>query len=445
MLLSNTIYKGVLYPTYTIYLLIEGSTFHPYNLEDNKQHVVRLLYLSFWRSSNMFKNKLLLLSPFITLVIIFIFLLTLIPSVQPVPKNLPIAIVNEDAGVKIPDQSEMNVGKTIVEMIKENSQTTSDQEDPAVKWIEVSSLKEVQKGLDNQEYYAAMVIPKDFSANQASLQTAAPASPSELQIFINQGMNTMASTLAGQILNGVVDNINSNVRTQLLNGLEKQGTAISIQQAEALATPITSKVTNVNETGTKSANGNAPVSLFQPLWMASLASAAIIFISLKKATITSRKESLVVKSVQVFIGAIITLVVGFGLTWLADGMVGLHIPDFLSTALFLSITSFSYFLMISAVLSITGLRGMPIFILMLFFGAPLLAMAPEMMSPFYQNWVYSWLPMRFMVEGLRELLFFDKGLTWDSVSTLVWIGVVGFVVILASALKFKATNKQTQN
>ncbi|RUU70741.1 hypothetical protein, partial [Mesorhizobium sp. M7A.F.Ca.MR.362.00.0.0] len=73
----------------------------------------------------MFKNKLLLLSPFITLVIIFIFLLTLIPSVQPVPKNLPIAIVNEDAGVKIPDQSEMNVGKTIVEMIKENSQTTS--------------------------------------------------------------------------------------------------------------------------------------------------------------------------------------------------------------------------------------------------------------------------------------------------------------------------------
>ncbi|MEC0304137.1 phage infection protein, partial [Terribacillus saccharophilus] len=105
-------------------------------------------------------------------------------------------------------------------------------------------------------------------------------------------------------------------------------------------------------------------------------------------------------------------------------------------ALFLSITSFSFFLMISAVLSLTGLKGMPIFILMLFFGAPLLAMAPEMMSPFYHDLIYSWLPMRFMVEGLRELLFFYSGLTWNSVSTLVWIGIMGMVVILASALRF---------
>ncbi|PKG22626.1 YhgE/Pip domain-containing protein [Niallia nealsonii] len=392
----------------------------------------------------MFKNKLLFLSPIIALTIIFIFSLTLIPSVQPEPKNLPIAIVNEDAGMEIPNQSKMNMGQTIVKMIKENSKATTDQEDPTVKWVEVKNAEEVQKGLDNQEYYAALVIPKDFSAKQASLQTPTPSS-AEIEIFVNQGMNTMASTMAGQILNGVVDNINNNVRTQLLDGLEQQGATLTTKQAESLATPITKKVINVNETGTNSANGNAPVSLFQPLWMASLASAAIIFIALRKATITNRKENFAVKLVQILIGAIVTLVVGFGLTWLAEGMVGLHIPDFTSTALFLSITSFSFFLMISAVLSIIGLRGMPIFILMLFFGAPLLAMAPEMMSPFYHDWVYSWLPMRFMVEGLRELLFFDKGLTWDSVSTLIWIGIVGMVIILASALRLNSINKKTKN
>ncbi|WP_045521236.1 YhgE/Pip domain-containing protein [Neobacillus niacini] len=391
----------------------------------------------------MFKNKLLLVSPIIALAVIFIFSLTLFPSVQAQPKNLPIAIVNEDLGVDIPNQPKMNMGQTIVEMIQKNSKTTTDK-DPAVKWIEVKTADKVQKGMDNQEYYAALVIPKDFSAKQASLRTPTPSSP-EIQIYINQGMNSAASAMAGQMLNGIVDNMNTNVRTQLLDGLEKQGAALTPKQAASLATPIAKKVTNVNEIGTNSANGNAPVSLFQPLWMASLASAAIIFFAVSKVSITNQKEKFSAKLVQIFMGAIVALVVGFGLTWLADGMVGLHIPHFTDTAIFLSITSFSFFLMILAVLSLLGLKGMPIFVLMLFFGAPLLAMAPEMMSSFYHDWVYSWLPMRFMVQGLRELFFFGKGLTWNTpVSVLVWIGAVSMVIILASVLKQNSIKEKTR-
>ncbi|MGE6720627.1 YhgE/Pip domain-containing protein [Peribacillus frigoritolerans] len=380
----------------------------------------------------MLKNKLLLLSPIIALAVIFIFSLTLIPSVQPQPKNLPIAIVNEDEGMEIANQPKVNMGESIVNMIQKPAKT---EEGNAVNWVEVKSIEAVQKGLDNKKYYASLVIPKDFSAKQASLRTPRPSSP-EVEIWINQGMNTAASAMAGQILNGVVDNMNDNVRKQLLDGFEQQVATLTAKQAASLATPITKKVTNVNEIGTNSANGNAPVSLFQPLWMASIASAAIIFFAVRKLSITNRKENFAVKSVQILMGAIVALVVGFGLTWLADGMVGLHIPQFTDTALFLSITSFSFFLMILAVLSLLGLKGMPIFILMLFFGAPLLAMAPEMMSPFYLDWIYSWLPMRFMVDGLRGLFFFGEGLTWNTpVSVLVWIGLVSMFIILGTALK----------
>ncbi|MCR8868412.1 phage infection protein [Bacillus sp. AFS026049] len=387
----------------------------------------------------MLKNKLLLLSPIIALAVIFIFSLTLFPSVQPQPKNLPIAIVNEDEGMEIANQPKVNMGKSIVNMIQKSSQT---EEGNAVNWVEVKSIEAVQKGLDNKKYYASLVIPKDFSAKQASLRTPRPSSP-EVEIWINQGMNTAASTMAGQILNGVVDNMNDNVRKQLLDGFEQQGATLTAKQAASLATPITKKVTNVNEIGTNSANGNAPVSLFQPLWMASIASAAIIFLAVRKLSITNRKENFAIKSVQILMGAIVALVVGFGLTWLADGMVGLHIPQFTDTALFLSITSFSFFLMILAVLSLLGLKGMPIFILMLFFGAPLLAMAPEMMSPFYHDWIYSWLPMRFMVEGVRGLFFFGEGLTWNTpVSVLVWIGLVSMFIILGTALKSITAKEQ---
>lgn len=66
----------------------------------------------------MFKNKLLFLSPVIALLVVFIFSLTLFPTVQPKPKNLPIAIVNEDQGVEIPNQPKMNMGQTMVDNMK---------------------------------------------------------------------------------------------------------------------------------------------------------------------------------------------------------------------------------------------------------------------------------------------------------------------------------------
>lgn len=383
----------------------------------------------------MFKNKLLLLSPVIALLVVFIFSLTLFPTVQPKPKNLPIAIVNEDQGVEIPNQPKMNMGQTIVDNMKKTSKS---EEEPAVKWVEVQNKEAVQKGLNNQEYYAALVIPKDFSTKQASLRTTQTSSP-EVEIFINQGMNTAASTMAGQMLNAIVDNMNNTVRTQLLEGLKAKGATLTADQVSNVVTPITKKVTNVNEIGKNSANGNSPMSLFQPLWIASLASAAIIFIAISKTQVSTRKENFVLKLKQIVTGAIATLVIGFGLTWIADGMVGLNIPNFTDTALFLSITSFCFFLMISAVLSLVGLKGIGIFALLLFFGAPLLALAPEMMSPFYQDWIYSWLPMRFMIEGLREIFFFGKGLAWNTpLTVLVWIGVVSVVIILGTALKRSA-------
>ncbi|MDM5463089.1 YhgE/Pip domain-containing protein [Bacillus cereus] len=383
----------------------------------------------------MFNNKLLLLSPVIALLVVFIFSLTLFPTVQPQPKNLPIAIVNEDQGVEIPNQAKMNMGQTIVDTMKKTSKSD---EEPAVKWVEVKNKESVQTGLNNQEYYAALVIPKDFSTKQASLRTTQPSSP-EVEIYINQGMNTAASTMAGQMLNGVVDNMNNNVRTQLLEGFKAKGTTLTTDQVSKLVTPITKKVTNVNEIGKNSANGNSPISLFQPLWIASLASAAIIFIAISKMPVGTRKENFVLKLKQILAGAIAALVIGFGLTWIADGMVGLNISNVTDTALFLSITAFSFFLMISAVLSLVGLNGIGLFALLLFFGAPLLSLAPEMLSPFYQDWIYSWLPMKFMIEGLREIFFFGKGLSWSTpVTVLVWIGVVSMVIVLITAFKRSA-------
>ncbi len=387
------------------------------------------------------KNKMLLLLPIIVLVVIFVFALILIPSVNSTPKNLPVAIVNEDQGFNIPNQGQLNMGNTIVDNIKNMSSITSDK-DPVIEWIEVESYEAVQTGLNNQEYYAALVIPKDYSAKQFSLMTPNPSSP-ELEIFINQGMNATTANMISQMLNGIVDNINSGVRTQLMEGFEEQGGTITTELASLLVSPITKKVTNVNEIGANSANGNAPVIFLQPLWMACIAGAAVLFTMRKKYTLANRTEGFITLLVEVLEGAVLALVAGFGLTWIASGLLGLNIPQFTDTALFLSITYFSFFLMILATISWIGLRGgLAIYVIILFFGAPLLAMPPEFLSPFYRDWIYSWLPMRYMVDGLRELFFFSKELSWNQpTAVLVGIGLVSLLILLASVLKSDSSKK----
>ncbi|QCT01713.1 hypothetical protein E6C60_0995 [Paenibacillus algicola] len=304
----------------------------------------------------------------------------------------------------------------------------------AFRWIEVGSEEEVKEGLDDQEYYAALVIPGDFSQKQASLRTEQPAA-SEIIIYINQGMNPAASTLAGQALGGIVDKMNVSVREQLLSGFDAQNALLTAKQASLLASPIQKQVINVNETGTQSANGNAPVSLLQPLWMASIASAAILYIALRKAQARTLNERLLSKVYQVGITAAAGIGVGFGLTWLARDMVGFAIPQYTDTAWFLTIAFISFCLLQTAVVSWLGLQGISIFALMLFFGIPLMTLAPELMSSFYREWIYSWLPMRFLVEGLRELFFFDQGLSWSQISVLTWIGLASAGVIMLSVYK----------
>ncbi|MET1118403.1 ABC transporter permease [Priestia megaterium] len=375
-------------------------------------------------------------SPIIVVAVIFIFILTLIPSVNQAPKNLPIAFVNADEGMTVPAKGKVNIG----DQIKQNMKSSST-EQSSVKWIFVSTTKEVEKGLNNQKYYGALIIPKDFTKKQATLQTAQPNAPA-IRLLVNQGMNTAASTIASQVLNGAVDKMNENMRLQIVKRFEQNGTQLSANQALALATPIQKTVINVNETGTHSVNGNAPVSLFQPLWMASIAGAAVVFLAIKKITFSSRKEKIVNQVGFVIIGGILALAAGFGLAWLAE-MVGITVPSFLDTALFLAIAYFSFFTLISAVLSWLGLKGLPIFVIILFFGAPLLSMAPEIMPDFYREWIDPWLPMRFMVDGVRELFFFGEHLTWNhSVSALALISLISLCAVFASALPASSVKKE---
>lgn len=68
-----------------------------------------------------FKNKLLLWSPIIILVVGLLFSLASLPSIHPVPRELPIALVNEDKGAALPDKSTINMGDQVTAIAKKRS------------------------------------------------------------------------------------------------------------------------------------------------------------------------------------------------------------------------------------------------------------------------------------------------------------------------------------
>ncbi|WP_088014183.1 YhgE/Pip domain-containing protein [Gottfriedia acidiceleris] len=384
---------------------------------------------------NLFKQKQAVLTPILVLVVAFIFSLTLASSVNPTPKNLPIAIVNEDQGIQVPSKGNVNIGDMMVSKINELSKTKNG-EDQAVKWIQVSNEEKVREGLNNQKYYAALILPNELSKNQASLKTSNP-SQITIKILVNQGKNANGSTMASQLLTHLVENLNLNMHTEIFNELKKNVSSISVKQAEVLANPIVTKIENVNAIGTHTANGNAPVSLITPLWMSSLIGAVIVFLAKKKTQTTTSSGKLKIIFEQLLLGVILSFLIGFGITLMAK-WIGFALPNFLDVALYLTIAYFCYHILISAVMSWIGFGGVGIFALIFFFSGSLIGMPKELLPTFSKDWIYSWVPMRFGADGLREIFYFDKGLSMSHpMSVIIWIGIISIIVLSLSAFKPK--------
>ncbi|WP_261800245.1 YhgE/Pip domain-containing protein [Paenibacillus sp. PAMC21692] len=384
-----------------------------------------------------FKNKLLLASPLIAMLVLFIFVLTLYPSATMKPVLLPIAIVNLDEGAALPDGTAINMGDQLVEQMKQAPGMAAEGEASPVKWVPLESVEIAREGMDNRDYYGALIIAADFSAKQASLRSPAPQQP-EIEVLVNQGMNATAANMVAQMVSGMVGKLNATISAGLLQELEASGVTLKPSQAAIVASPIVAQIVNVNEIGANAARGNAPISLFQPIWMASIAGAAIgtLVVGKAAASASSRRSKLAARLIQAGVGVVLALLSGFLVTWLANGFLDLGVPNMADMGLFISFSILAFFLMISAILSWTGIRGIVLFVLLLFFGAPLLALPAEFMNGFYRDWIHSWLPMRFMVDGLRELFFFGNGFEWnESTAALFWISAGSLILLLLSALK----------
>ncbi|MGN1386676.1 MAG: YhgE/Pip domain-containing protein [Bacillus sp. (in: firmicutes)] len=348
------------------------------------------------------------------LILLFVFVSTQIPSARSNAENLPIGLVSEDAGP---------MGETLLETIQTNAAAAGN----TFEFIVLEDTEEMDEMMAEKELYGAIVITSDFSGKYATLQTAEPQSPT-LQLYVNQGANATVANVVSQALTTMVTQMNVNMSQQLFVAMEQNNVPLSVQQAKIFASPIQSEVITVNPTGSMA---SAPASLFQPIWLASVVSALLVWFAGRKRLFSSVGEQVKFRLLQVAVTIALGFFAGYTATWLTTWMLGFEYASFNDVALFASIASCGFILMILAVVSWIGYAGLPIFVLLMFFGLPLVQLVPEMMPEFYANWVYPWLPMRFLFDGLKEILYFGGDVWNGSAQVLSWIAAVSAVLVLA--------------
>lgn len=112
--------------------------------------------------------------------------------------NLPVAVVNNDEGTVLKNQT-INVGDEVIKNLKKNKN---------IHWIFVDNWQG-NYGLNEGKYYAMIEIPRDFSARLASLTTSNPIKP-DIIYKVNEKLNAIATKITNVAKNKLTDEIKSN-------------------------------------------------------------------------------------------------------------------------------------------------------------------------------------------------------------------------------------------
>lgn len=365
------------------------------------------------------KNKFVWLPILVALFIGAYFSITAIPSTHMKVNDLPIAIVNEDQGT---------TGKNLTKQI--TTKNSSNSSKMSIKWTVFNSQEDLLKEMNKEKYYGAIVIPKNFSANLQSLMTPNPKK-AKLKIIINQGMGTTITTQVNTALTEMTHQINTALGKQLLQTLSKKMPAIPAEMASNLTNPLTIETEKINKTGDL-ANGGAH--FFQSVWLGCLGTSMLLGFAFSKIKFKSLREKFSALGVQLLSAIISSFVIGYGVIYLQSTILNVTIPNFTLLGLFLSLCAFSFIIFINGVESWVGLISIPIFMLLLFFAAPLLTAIPESLNGFYST-LSNWLPMSYMYRGVKSIMYFNNSPSQSIIMGLIYAIIVGLILVISAQFK----------
>ncbi len=134
--------------------------------------------------------------------------------------NIKVAVANEDAGCEILGLH-LNIGELVMEGLQSNDQ---------MGWVFLEDQETALDGVSSGDYYAALIVPKDFSDDFVSLLDGALEHP-QIQYYENEKKNAIAPKITSKAKTAVQEQINSTIVEKVADALT---TASSVFKALGL-------------------------------------------------------------------------------------------------------------------------------------------------------------------------------------------------------------------
>ena len=121
--------------------------------------------------------------------------------------NIKVAVTSEDMGATV-DGKELNLGKSLLEGLKNNKN---------LDWQFVSSKQEAEDGVRIGDYYASIVVPKNFSQDMTSVSRTEPQRAT-IEYTVNEKINAISPKITNSGASAIANNISKNF-VETANGI----------------------------------------------------------------------------------------------------------------------------------------------------------------------------------------------------------------------------------
>lgn len=179
--------------------------------------------------------------------------------------------------------------------------------------------------------------------------------------------------------------------------------------------------------------GYAHMPLLIMTYLASYAAAAVTGFLLGLGR-EGRSRAVLSLGVQALVSLVAALVVGFAVAALFNAALDASV-DYLQLALFLALCSLALQLVVVASLDLFGKPGMAVPLLLMALCMLCAYLPYEFLPEFWQNCIYPWNPLRYMVDGFKEILYVGGGALNEATLAVLAVAAVGAAGMLLSLLK----------
>ena len=121
--------------------------------------------------------------------------------------NIKVAVTSEDEGATV-DGKDLNLGNSLVEGLKNNKN---------LDWQFVSNKQEAEDGVRIGDYYASIVVPKNFSKDMTSVSRTEPQRAS-IEYTVNEKINAISPKITNSGASAIANNISKNF-VETANGI----------------------------------------------------------------------------------------------------------------------------------------------------------------------------------------------------------------------------------